>query len=411
MHSPEVGSVDSIMYGETLWLQNGNAWLTGARNDGSHDVFTRYFFDGGREEGAPLSYSWQVRSNAGNGQIGSIREVDPAAGQCVKYGDLIFLQSQSIAKRWLTGGRNRGKNDVFTRNHFANFYERISGGLSYRWNVRSAAGNGTKSSDIRTGKYGECVNYDDVVFLQVRSTASRWLVGNTGQGNQEVFTRNQMDGYEQTHGHTSYLWRFVRSPKDLRARGEWRQEVAVHTTTTYTVKVGWSTNVSREVASEAVLSVKTGFSVNSRTVSNTLSARLASKLSTSLERIGLTTREEKMSAEDGAYVWSWVFSVYRGEELVSEVYTDAKVQADKRPHCLPGEGADAKYTVCKPEACIEQCHPFKVGDLVLVTESGRIGEIREKSTCDRHFHIAFRDLSFPQWGWYPELALSIDRLV
>merc|ERR1711874_512182 len=99
-------------YGESLWLQNGDKWLTAARKN--HDVFTRNAFDASGEEGTPLSYAWQVRSNAGNGKIGSIGEVDPAAGQCVKYGDNVFLQARSFEDRWLTGGRKSGHHEVFT---------------------------------------------------------------------------------------------------------------------------------------------------------------------------------------------------------------------------------------------------------------------------------------------------------
>lgn len=350
-----------------------------------------------------FSYKWQVRSNAGNGDIGSISEVDPAAGQCVEYGDVVMFQVQSMANRWLAGGRGRWKKNVILGNHLGSRKE-LNKVNSYSWRVRSSPGTGNVS-DAADPRGGQCVSYGDSVFLQSQNAANRWLSGIGGSEEDDVTTRN-LGGSESL----TYRWMLGHEPSVLRVVGEWTQELAVMTCTTYTLTIGWSKTVTKEFSWEVQSKASTSFSVFGAQVSAEVSSKVTRRTSSSMTRNNKTTFEQQMCATDGAYVWAWRFFVQRGDIPVGYITTNMKVQADTRPHCFPGEQADAKYTSCKPGGCLENCWPFKVGDEVLITESGRKGEITRLDLSDRPFFVTFSDGNSPPSGWYPEHALSLDGM-
>lgn len=392
-----------ISYGGSVWLQvadsGGEPWLTGGRGFGNEGVHTRMPSLG------EFTYEWKVRSNAGNGNIGTISEEDPAAGQCVKYGDVVWLQVQNLANRWLTGGRDPFPKFVHTYNHLENAFERARS-LEYMWQVRSNPGTGNVAEADPRG--GQCVDYGDVVWLQIQNMPNRWLSGGRGDDHESVRTYNHLDGgYEQTVNLKKYQWKLGHMPLILRVVGVWRQELAVFTCTNYTTTIGWSKTVTDEFALEVLATASAEFSVFGKAVSASMSSKVTTKSSSSITQTINTTVTKEMCAIDGAYVWAWRFYVARGDTDMGYVTTSFKVQADTRPHCFPEEQWDAKYTSCKPDGCLENCWPFKVGDHVLITESARSGEITEQQLSDRPFFVTFSDGASPPSGWYPESVLSL----
>lgn len=113
-------SEDCVKYGDRVYLQVMSAerrWLSGGRYDGNNRV--RAWDMLARGEGTPQqgdgSYRWTVRSSAGGGPRG---DVDPRQGQCVSLNDKVCLQVNNLDNRWLTGGRDSGNENVWTRDGF-----------------------------------------------------------------------------------------------------------------------------------------------------------------------------------------------------------------------------------------------------------------------------------------------------
>jgi len=192
----------SLTYGSKISLQVNNLynrWLTGGRGPESNimGVSTRKYFDGGYEQPAGSSYEWIVRSSPGNG----IRsDQDPNQGSCVKFGDKIYLQVNSLDNHWLTGGGDSGNAGVTTR-----------GGpdWSYEWTVRSVPGNGERS--YLDPLNGNCLQEGNGIFLQVNNLDNRWLTGGRDVGNNGVYTRNHLDGGYEEGAEDAYVWTVTRT--------------------------------------------------------------------------------------------------------------------------------------------------------------------------------------------------------
>ena len=103
--------------------------------------------------------------------------VHPGAEHCLKYGDSIILQVNNMNNRWLEGGYDIGKDKVETRNLDE---EKV---LHYRWFVRS--------SDDSNPKTGDCVQYNDIVYIENHQLRGKWLKGGLGQNKQGVKLDNR----------------------------------------------------------------------------------------------------------------------------------------------------------------------------------------------------------------------------
>jgi hypothetical protein len=199
---------NNINYGDNIFLQVNNVdnrWLSGGRSSGNNGVVTRDALASTFEQ-TGKSYEWTVRSNVSDGKVTSI---DPKNGHCVKYGDRLHLQVNNLNNRWLSGGRSGGNNGVVTRDALGSAYEQTTGAAkSYEWIVRSAPGNGNRSfKDVR---FGRCVEYGDIVNLEVNNLDNRWLTGGRSVRNEGVNTRDKFstdnDNYERRVGESSYSW-------------------------------------------------------------------------------------------------------------------------------------------------------------------------------------------------------------
>jgi hypothetical protein len=147
-----------------FFLQNNgrnSRWLSGTRSGDGEKVLVRDFNSKNYElEKVFKSYKWKVRSNPytfGN-------ERDPKQGDCVKYGDTIFLQNhEKDADRMLSGSRGTANEGVLTRNVKPASKEVKNLREAYEWRIQSVLGNGFNSKDPTRGI---CVQEDSIVFLQ-----------------------------------------------------------------------------------------------------------------------------------------------------------------------------------------------------------------------------------------------------
>ena len=179
-----------------------NRWLSGGRSGGNEGVVTRNLFDGDYEENtASSTYQWTIRSELGNGNID---DQDPRSGECVAYGDVIHGQVNYVDSRWLSGGRSEGNEGVITRNFFDGGYEENTAGSTYQWTLRSESGNG--NIDDQDPRNGECIAYNDIIFIQVNFIDNKWLTGARGGDSEGVLTRNCRDGGYEESILSTYQW-------------------------------------------------------------------------------------------------------------------------------------------------------------------------------------------------------------
>lgn len=199
----------NINYGDNIFLQSNamnSRWLSGGRGSGNKGVVTRDALGSvyERTTGAK-TYEWTVRSNAGSG---TLTNTDSKNGRCVKYGDKVHLQVNTLNSRWLTGGRGSGNSGVDSRDKLGSAYERTTAAETYEWIVRSAPGKGTRS--FKDPRSGRCVEYGDIINLQVNFMDDRWLSGARGAGNASVDTRDKYsivsNNYERRVAESNYSW-------------------------------------------------------------------------------------------------------------------------------------------------------------------------------------------------------------
>lgn len=150
-------------------------WLTGGRKSGNTRVSTRVVDE---RNSKVNTFIWTVRSNY---QI-----TDPKRGQCLKYGDTIYLQVNSRDDRWLTGARDKGNEAVRTRN----VLDELKVVNTYQCVVRSNTGTGMLDRAGSDSGHGGCSSDLSRVFLQNKGHDYRWLSGSRNSGNNEVGTFN-----------------------------------------------------------------------------------------------------------------------------------------------------------------------------------------------------------------------------
>jgi hypothetical protein len=198
-----------VNYGDQVFLQVNsldNRWLSGGRNGGNEGVITRDHLSSDYElENAENTYKWTVRSTSGDG---SRNYPDPKQGECLKYGDQVFLQANLLDNRWLSGARGGGNEGVLTRDHLSSSYELKNAEKTYKWTARSTAGTGTRTnSNNQDPGHGACIEELSLIFLQANLLDNRWLSGGryTLADNEGVFVRNRLSSeYEQAEN--PYEW-------------------------------------------------------------------------------------------------------------------------------------------------------------------------------------------------------------
>jgi len=187
---------NSVLYDDrvTLQVQNQDGkWLSGGRGEGGVSVSTDNYYAG--DNGGYWAYHWIVRNTVNNDNFSSLgkREYkDPMAGQCVRYGDRVFLQISNQDNKWLRGGLGGHTFGVLTHDMRGQLNS-----IEFQWIIRKRCGDGVGCNGDRTRaekEDGQCLKYNDVVYLQNNSLDNRWLTGGRGDGNKKVLTGDTSEG-------------------------------------------------------------------------------------------------------------------------------------------------------------------------------------------------------------------------
>lgn len=201
-----IPTTDYLMYGETIYLKVGgkqDRWLNGGRGDVQEDVYSYAKSSSGD---VAISFRWtimQSRTEVGMG--------------FVHYGDKISLKVGSDYDLWLTGGREPGTREVYTRNETDATWS-----ASYTWTVKAS------KDDTGTGK----VQRGAAVWLEVADTAL-YLNGGRGDKQQAVYTYDGSDGPAENYAWTlqsvGYSKTFAifseDSPENLEMKSLWSPRV------------------------------------------------------------------------------------------------------------------------------------------------------------------------------------------
>ena len=173
-------------------------WLSGGRGRNNEYVLTRDLLHDEYEHSEPIigHFQWILHRNSTSSSTGSSATTpnDAAAttttASCVQYGSSqVWFQVKYPNHRWLSGGRGNDNIYVSTRDVVNDEFE-IDKSFHYPWIVRSNSSTGTSS--VNDPKYGQCINYKDVAYLQVANYPNRWL---TGGRDEEIVSSELNDVY------------------------------------------------------------------------------------------------------------------------------------------------------------------------------------------------------------------------
>ena len=196
-----------LKYGDDILLQNNWEdfnWMTGCRSTTDHkNVYVRNLKGSDYEAGLESTYKWKIQSQSSG--------ADPKAGECLKYGDKIYLQNRYRDDRWLSGSRGSGNTGVITFDNRSS-YEGTTVGKTYEWIVRSNVGSGYRTNEKSPDPaYGNCVEEHSLVALQNNYIDNRWLSGDRG-GDSSVIAQNFLkSSYERNTVRNTYGWIMKRS--------------------------------------------------------------------------------------------------------------------------------------------------------------------------------------------------------
>jgi hypothetical protein len=113
---------ECIKYGDTIFMQGlgrDNDWLTGRRGKKKENVRMENI----NSKGIKSEHQWIVRSTKGDGKR-SYR--DPRHGQCVRSKDHVMFQNKGGDYDFITGARDKGNYNVYTKNEASRFEIRSS---------------------------------------------------------------------------------------------------------------------------------------------------------------------------------------------------------------------------------------------------------------------------------------------
>ena len=158
------------------------------------------------------TYNWTVFSDPTGVDNPGFR--DALHGQCIRYGDIIYLQV--TPRVWLSGVRAESGGVTTTGEIVqALIYHDPSeqGWLSrYEWIFRSSLGSGDSdaSADVDPAR-GRCVQEHSFVYLQNNNKDHRWMSGGRSAENEQVVTRNALESDYERNGEVSYQWMLRKS--------------------------------------------------------------------------------------------------------------------------------------------------------------------------------------------------------
>jgi hypothetical protein len=320
------------------------------------------------------AFKWKFFSTLGDGNP---NRADPKAGQCVKYGDIVYINAfgrdgllVTVEGTLWDSLNGDGSVDVFNPDNPDTMDVAEPG---YQWQIRSNPGIGLleeDESDTSDPAFGLCIGDRDPVYFQSRLRENRWLNGARGGNNANVLTGNQnTDSAKDT-----YVWIVRKSQTSLPGqdppmrcavrnvtRGYWQDTISSNgeTELTQTIQIrrteefestrtqDWSVGVEATISG--------GFPFGGAESSVTVSSSFSRGLSTTARQISEFTESQTIRRTfPPGQLWQFVFEMRDVCVPQWEIATEHIVVTDnvlEPPCCLPGAFAD-----------LENAHGPCVGD-------------------------------------------------
>jgi hypothetical protein len=310
--------------------------------------------DGSRDN--EPDFRWKFTSTVADGP-------DPKAGECVKYGDLVYIQHPDTG-RFMQRGSSNFYSAAFLRTDGAE-----------KMLLRSNPGNGVFDSEQTDPAFGLCIGELDVIYIQYTEESNRWLKGRPLPTppflRVGVFANFNVDSEKQ-----NYRWILRRDTTFAAAiscpvrnvlQGYWKNERFVgneeELTITYesTRQQEISTTETTEwgVSVEATVQQSWNFLGQEGGVSLTVGGNYARSTAKMARDIVIQTekREVTQTFQRGV-IWQFVLELQDLCKSGWEFPFNTLVQTDNTaepPCCLPGEFLDNNnyYGPCiDPDRCL-----------------------------------------------------------
>jgi len=352
---------DFIKYGDTIYIQNGGQnfrWLSGSRSARQESVITRNLHGGDYEIGIRDTYKWIItdpnngtvprclkygevfalknsvadtdrylriccsgnagvitRDPARSGELldekyhyvarSTLEETDPADGVCIETLSQVYLKSEYMQNRWLTGARSDRNEGVVFRNMLGSNYEL---GLrdTYKWILKHGPGRHDRTDALECAAYG---------------ASGKW----------------ETRGY--TNGQNAY---------------EFTEGVSTSRTTTDTFEssLEWEVSVTNSITSGFEYLSFTGGEFE---VSATIAGSYTTTIEHAVQRTENKEETQTITFDEPGQVWQFVYSVH--DVCVDQPWdllTNNLVTTDRRgepPCCLPGHAKNPSIQHGPCEAC------------------------------------------------------------
>jgi len=174
-----------LKYGDQIFLQVSSLdyrWLK--RDNSTGNAMSRDYFSEICQS-VDADYQWHVRS-----KVGDLVASDPKQGQCVKYGDMIFLNANGS---WLHR-KPYGECEVAVHLDDGSCVNTVDKGFQtarLQWKVRSTIGSGSlKAESNPDPAHGQCIQLLSKIYLQSNNEENLWLTGGRSDGQSSVWALN-----------------------------------------------------------------------------------------------------------------------------------------------------------------------------------------------------------------------------
>lgn len=296
-------------------------------------------------------FTWRFFSTPGDR---SVARIDPKAGECVKYGDEVYIENiASGTDGVLANTLEPSPGEFFL----------ATGADDYKWILRSNPGSGI--FDVETDPaFGLCIGELDGIYIQSREEFNRWVKGRSyliGQAPPDVYARALNFNEESDAERTKYRWiprrdQAFTSPVNCAARdvikGYWKpvrfisipETVTVTVTETRTEEIettqldAWSASVEATVNQGWNLFGQAGG------ISVTVGAEFTGSLSETARSIVTQTTSTTVTRDfEPGVIWQFTLEMRDVCDPSWEIAMDAIAPTDngnEPPCCLPGFFAD-----------------------------------------------------------------------
>jgi hypothetical protein len=343
--SSQLATAQNITYGEMMFIQNynvANTWVF--RSDGQ-DIQDIYLYNAIQREANIQNAEFAFVST---NTIAAAQ--DPKYGQCVKYGDTLYVSNGS------TGGWYWTVNDQGS----------IYSGNGQLFTVRSNQGNGLTNEKLNVDPlYGYCVQEDAVVYIQQMEQNGLWvgmngplnyfdagyLVASASATISTPQVQNPMWILSSTlsDGSTSYGVACPGVPQST--TGHWQiiqgsanssgQKITVTTGTTTTTSSSITQTASWQASITAEASAGFSFAGASASTKVSVSAQYGEKQSSSISKaVAITNTVSTEQDFPSGQVWQFVYGTQdacdtSGFNILVEEFALTS-GSDQYPCCLPG---------------------------------------------------------------------------